>query len=203
MDKLDVLAYLDKLDENISLLRKEIKEIKIVFDKLPEIAEKDKEVLATFLSKIKNSVDDVKIELSNFELFLKVGFDKVRNDLKEDLILTINNSLTKYFEKELPKVLYVVQKVLIKNQSNLIEEVVKKAIEEELKPLKEEIKDLKDKLDILTLIDAKEKEDKLKLLLLTTKKKEIKKKDLEKSFGKEVVSKVLKELEGAIKVKIV
>ncbi len=203
MDKLDVLAYLDKLDENISLLRKEIKEIKIVFDKLPEIAEKDKEVLATFLSKIKNSVDDVKIELSNFELFLKVGFDKVRNDLKEDLILTINNSLTKYFEKELPKVLYVIQKVLIKNQSNLIEEVVKKAIEEELKPLKEEIKDLKDKLDILTLIDAKEKEDKLKLLLLTTKKKEIKKKDLEKSFGKEVVSKVLKELEGAIKVKIV
>jgi hypothetical protein len=203
MDKLDILAYLDKLEENISLLRKEIKEIKIVFDKLPDIAEKDKEVLATFLSKIKNSVDDVKIELSNFELFLKVGFDKVRNELKEDLNLTINNSLTRYFEKELPKVLYVVQKVLIKNQNNLIEEVVKKAVEEKLNPLKEEINQLKDKIDVLTLIDAKEKEDKLKLLLLTTKKKEIKKQDLEKSFGKDIVNKVLRDLGDVIKVKIV
>lgn len=188
MDETDILAYLEKLNENISLLRKEIKEMKIIFDKLPEMAEKDKEVLSTYLSKIKNSVDDVKIELSNFELFLKIGLDKIRKELESNMEISIKNTLNSYFESELPKILYAAQKILNKNQIN---------------PIIEKINELNERIDVLTLISAKEKEDKLKIYLLTTKSKEIKKKDLEKTFGKEIVEKVLKEIGGVLKVKIV
>ena len=203
MDEIDILAYLEKLNENISLLRKEIKEMKIIFDKLPEIAEKDKEVLSTYLSKIKNSVDDVKIELSNFELFLKIGLDKIRKELESNMEISIKNTLNSYFESELPKILYAAQKILNKNQINIVQEVLEKSIKIQLNPIIEKINELNERIDVLTLISAKEKEDKLKIYLLTTKSKEIKKKDLEKTFGKEIVEKVLKEIGGVLKVKIV
>ena len=205
-DKADILAYLDKLNEEITLLRKDIKEIKIVFDKLPEMAEKDREVLTTFLSQIKNSVDDLKISLSNLELVIDVSFKKLKTTLENELKATLLNSLNLYFEKELPKVLYVIEKVVSKNQAELL----KKTFEQEINHIYKALDDLKKendlinkKINALTIINAKTPEEKLKIFLLTTDKKEIKKKDLEHLFGKDVVKKVLKELEGKLEIKIV
>ena len=205
-DKADILAYLDKLNEEITLLRKDIKEIKIVFDKLPEMAEKDREVLTTFLSQIKNSVDDLKISLSNLELVIDVSFKKLKTTLENELKATLLNSLNLYFEKELPKVLYVIEKVISKNQAELL----KKTFEQEINYIYNALNDLKKendlinkKINALTIINAKTPEEKLKIFLLTTDKKEIKKKDLEHLFGKEVVKKVLEELKGKLEIKIV
>ncbi len=204
MDKLDILAYLDRLEKEISLLRKEIKEIKIVFDKLPDIAEKDKEVLSVFLSKIKNSVEDVKIELSNFELFLKVGFEKIKKEIKEDIISTTNQAFLQYFEKEIPKILYVIQKTIAKQTfSKEIEGIIKRSVDDRINKLESKFEEIIERINVLALLEAKNKEDKLKLLLLTTKNKEIKKEELDKLFGKEVVDKVLDELKGNLKVKII
>ncbi|MEO2154628.1 MAG: hypothetical protein ABGW69_02365 [Nanoarchaeota archaeon] len=205
LDKADLLAYLERLNNEIVLLRKDIKEIKQVFDQLPDMAEKDREVISTFLSQIKNAVEDLKISLSNLELILDVNFKKLQIQLQNNIQTYIYNSLNSYFENELPKVIYVVEKVITKKQMELL----KQSLEKELSSLFEEIKSLKEKeelinkkLNALAVIEAKNPEDKLKIYLLTTDKKEIKKKELEKIFGKDVVKEVLKELEGKIEIKI-
>jgi precorrin-3B methylase len=169
------------------------------------MAEKDREVISTFLSQIKNAVEDLKISLSNLELILDVNFKKLQVQLQNNIQTYIYNSLNSYFESELPKVIYVVEKVITKKQMELL----KQSLEKELSSLFEEIKSLKEKeelinkkLNALAVIEAKNPEDKLKIYLLTTDKKEIKKKELEKIFGKDIVKKVLKELEGKIEVKI-
>ncbi|HIQ50728.1 MAG TPA: hypothetical protein EYH54_02035 [Nautiliaceae bacterium] len=205
MDSVELEAYLDNIKKEIEKLRKDFKEIKIVFDQLPEMAEKDREVLTSYLAQIKNVVEDLKILISNLELAININFKNMKTELEDGMKSTLILSLNQYFEQELPKMLYVVQKVIAKNQLRAFNENFKslfESITKELNSIKNENEGLNKKINALLYLLSKNNEDKLRVFLLTTDKKELKRKELEKIFGKEVVSKVLNELNGKIDVKI-
>ena len=205
MDHVELEAYLENIKKEIEKLRKDFKEIKLVFDQLPEIAEKDKEVLTNYLAQIKNVVEDLKISISNLELSLNVNFKNMKSELEENVRSAVILSLNQYFEQELPKVLYIVQKVIAKSQLEAFNENFKSLfgnLSLEIKKIEETNLEINKKLNALIYLLAKNNEDRLRVFLLTTDKKELKKKELEKIFGKEVVEKVLNELKGKIEVKI-
>jgi septal ring factor EnvC (AmiA/AmiB activator) len=206
LDSAELEAYLENIKKEIEKLKKDIKEIKIVFDQLPDMAENDREVITSYLAQIKNVVEDLKILISNLELAINVNFKNMKNNLKEDLRSTILSALGQYFEQELPKVLYVVQKTIAKNQLEAFNQNFRLLFEnlnKNMELIQQDNKEINKKLDALIYLTAKTDEEKLKVFLLTTNKKEIKRKELEKIFGKELVDKVLKQLKDKIEVKIV